>query len=46
MPPSARRRRAATPARRATPAGAEVTDIRPGDRVVIPFNIACGHCFM
>jgi len=26
--------------------GSEVTDIAPGDRVVIPFNIACGHCFM
>ncbi|MDA0178713.1 glutathione-dependent formaldehyde dehydrogenase [Solirubrobacter phytolaccae] len=26
--------------------GAEVTDIKPGDRVVIPFNISCGHCFM
>lgn len=26
--------------------GAEVTNIAPGDRVVIPFNIACGHCFM
>jgi threonine dehydrogenase-like Zn-dependent dehydrogenase len=26
--------------------GAEVTHIKPGDRVVIPFNIACGHCFM
>jgi len=26
--------------------GAEVTHIAPGDRVVIPFNIACGHCFM
>ena len=26
--------------------GAEVTDIAPGDRVVIPFNISCGHCFM
>ena len=26
--------------------GAEVTQIRPGDRVVIPFNISCGHCFM
>jgi threonine dehydrogenase-like Zn-dependent dehydrogenase len=25
--------------------GAEVTDIKPGDRVVIPFNIACGHCY-
>src|ERR1700750_265420 len=26
--------------------GAEVTGIAPGDRVVIPFNISCGHCFM
>ncbi|MDO8188608.1 zinc-dependent alcohol dehydrogenase [Conexibacter sp. JD483] len=26
--------------------GAEVTHIRPGDRVVIPFNVSCGHCFM
>lgn len=26
--------------------GAEVTNIAPGDRVVIPFNIACGHCWM
>jgi threonine dehydrogenase-like Zn-dependent dehydrogenase len=26
--------------------GSEVTKLRPGDRVVIPFNIACGHCFM
>jgi threonine dehydrogenase-like Zn-dependent dehydrogenase len=26
--------------------GPEVTQIAPGDRVVIPFNIACGHCFM
>jgi len=26
--------------------GSEVTDIKPGDRVVMPFNIACGHCFM
>jgi threonine dehydrogenase-like Zn-dependent dehydrogenase len=25
--------------------GAEVTHIKPGDRVVIPFNIACGHCY-
>ena len=24
--------------------GAEVTDIAPGDRVVVPFNISCGHC--
>jgi threonine dehydrogenase-like Zn-dependent dehydrogenase len=26
--------------------GAEVKDIAPGDRVVIPFNISCGRCFM
>ena len=26
--------------------GSEVTHIRPGDRVVIPFNIACGDCWM
>ncbi len=26
--------------------GAEVTHIAPGDRVVIPFNISCGHCWM
>src|SRR4051794_11675249 len=26
--------------------GSEVTDFAPGDRVVVPFNIACGHCFM
>jgi threonine dehydrogenase-like Zn-dependent dehydrogenase len=26
--------------------GAEVTEIKPGDRVVIPFNIACGRCWM
>jgi threonine dehydrogenase-like Zn-dependent dehydrogenase len=26
--------------------GPEVTHIAPGDRVVIPFNIACGHCWM
>ena len=26
--------------------GSEVTHIKPGDRVVIPFNISCGHCFM
>jgi threonine dehydrogenase-like Zn-dependent dehydrogenase len=25
--------------------GADVTHIGPGDRVVIPFNIACGSCF-
>ncbi|MGV9355089.1 zinc-dependent alcohol dehydrogenase [Streptomyces misionensis] len=26
--------------------GSEVTNLRPGDRVVVPFQIACGHCFM
>jgi threonine dehydrogenase-like Zn-dependent dehydrogenase len=26
--------------------GSEVEHIKPGDRVVIPFNISCGHCFM
>jgi threonine dehydrogenase-like Zn-dependent dehydrogenase len=26
--------------------GSDVTHIGPGDRVVIPFNISCGHCFM
>jgi threonine dehydrogenase-like Zn-dependent dehydrogenase len=26
--------------------GPEVTNIAPGDRVVIPFNISCGHCYM
>ena len=26
--------------------GADVGDLVPGDRVVIPFNISCGHCWM
>jgi threonine dehydrogenase-like Zn-dependent dehydrogenase len=26
--------------------GSEVTRLRPGDRVVVPFNIACGSCWM
>ncbi|MFD4154693.1 zinc-dependent alcohol dehydrogenase [Streptomyces hydrogenans] len=26
--------------------GPEVTVLKPGDRVVIPFNISCGSCFM
>ncbi|MFN3216297.1 MAG: zinc-dependent alcohol dehydrogenase [Acidimicrobiales bacterium] len=26
--------------------GSEVSNLAPGDRVVIPFNISCGHCFM
>jgi threonine dehydrogenase-like Zn-dependent dehydrogenase len=26
--------------------GSEVTNLKPGDRVVIPFQISCGHCWM
>ncbi|MDP9443268.1 MAG: glutathione-dependent formaldehyde dehydrogenase [Actinomycetota bacterium] len=26
--------------------GSEVTQVQPGDRVVIPFNVSCGTCFM
>jgi threonine dehydrogenase-like Zn-dependent dehydrogenase len=26
--------------------GRDITRLRPGDRVVIPFNISCGHCWM
>ncbi|MFJ8917607.1 zinc-dependent alcohol dehydrogenase [Amycolatopsis sp. NPDC102389] len=26
--------------------GSGVTNLKPGDRVVVPFNISCGHCFM
>ena len=26
--------------------GSDVTNVAPGDRVVIPFNISCGHCYM
>ena len=26
--------------------GSEVTNLKVGDRVVIPFNISCGHCYM
>src|SRR4028119_1595673 len=26
--------------------GPEVANLAPGDRVVLPFNISCGHCFM
>jgi threonine dehydrogenase-like Zn-dependent dehydrogenase len=29
-----------------TEVGADVTNLAPGDRVVIPFNISCGHCWM
>ncbi|HEX2039768.1 MAG TPA: alcohol dehydrogenase catalytic domain-containing protein, partial [Acidimicrobiales bacterium] len=25
--------------------GREVTGLRPGDRVVVPFTVACGRCF-
>ena len=26
--------------------GSAVSTLRPGDRVVVPFNISCGHCWM
>ncbi len=26
--------------------GSEVTHIKAGDRVVVPFNVSCGHCYM
>ncbi len=26
--------------------GSEVTHVKPGDRIVLPFTICCGHCFM
>ncbi|HEY2239658.1 MAG TPA: zinc-dependent alcohol dehydrogenase [Streptosporangiaceae bacterium] len=26
--------------------GGDITHLRPGDRVVVPFNISCGHCWM
>ena len=26
--------------------GREISQIRPGDRVVVPFQIACGQCWM
>src|SRR5439155_27087782 len=26
--------------------GPAITNLRLGDRVVVPFNIACGHCYM
>ena len=26
--------------------GSDVKTLKPGERVVLPFNIACGHCFM
>jgi len=26
--------------------GSQVSHIKAGDRVVIPFNVSCGHCFM
>src|SRR3954462_3727629 len=26
--------------------GSAISNIAPGDRVVIPFNISCGHCYM
>jgi threonine dehydrogenase-like Zn-dependent dehydrogenase len=29
-----------------TEVGPDITHLAPGDRVVIPFNISCGHCWM
>jgi len=26
--------------------GSEITNLKPGDRVVVPFNISCGSCWM
>src|SRR6187402_1062305 len=26
--------------------GSSVSNVQVGDRVVVPFNIACGHCYM
>ncbi len=26
--------------------GSEISNLRVGDRVVVPFNISCGHCWM
>lgn len=26
--------------------GPEVTEVAVGDRVVVPFNVSCGHCYM
>src|SRR5215218_7755910 len=26
--------------------GSAVTNLAPGDRVVMPFQISCGHCYM
>ncbi len=25
--------------------GSDVTEVKPGDRVVVPFNVSCGRCF-
>lgn len=34
------------PIGRVVETGAEITNVAVGDRVVIPFNVSCGHCFM
>ncbi len=34
------------PIGRVVEVGAEVQNLAPGDRVVVPFNIACGSCWM
>jgi threonine dehydrogenase-like Zn-dependent dehydrogenase len=28
-----------------TEVGSSITNLRPGDRVVVPFNVACGTCY-
>jgi threonine dehydrogenase-like Zn-dependent dehydrogenase len=34
------------PMGRVVAVGDEVNDLHVGDRIVVPFNISCGHCFM
>ena len=34
------------PMGRVVATGKEVTSVQVGDRIVVPFNISCGHCFM
>lgn len=29
-----------------TEIGTDITNVKVGDRVVIPFNVSCGHCYM
>jgi threonine dehydrogenase-like Zn-dependent dehydrogenase len=34
------------PMGRVVAVGSEVTNLAIGDRIVVPFNISCGHCYM